>query len=125
MAILKFQLKSQHLLLLKHLKWSLIDNYITSVEKNNNYDSDLEGQLSPFGGLDLYEDIGIILYGKPMDFNPLDSEESYQYSEEQKTEMKQLFSELPTALNLILSRQSFELGKFKTKDTFMDWKQIS
>jgi hypothetical protein len=120
MALLKFELKQEHLLLLKNLKWSIDDDFII---KTIGEDSDTHGQ-SPFGGEDVFEDMALILYGRPDDFDPLDEEcVSYtEYNDEQKEEMLKLLSELPTALSVVLNRQSFELGNYKSKWYDINWK---
>jgi len=63
MAVIKLQLKKEHINLLKHLSWNELskDKQIST----SNLETD-----SPFGGFDYYEDMGIILYGKPDEFIP-------------------------------------------------------
>jgi len=116
MALVKFELKKEHIILLKYLDWELLDNelIVTSLQ---------EGAMSPFGGLDLIEDIGVMIYGKPEgEFDP-ESYESPKYSEEQISFMKEIFSQLPMALEIILFRESFELGFFKRKWNLKNWKK--
>jgi len=120
MALLKFGLKEEHLLLLKNLKWSIDDSFII---KTIGDDSDTYEQ-SPFGGEDIFEDMALILYGRPDDFDPMNAEcVSYtEYNDEQKEEMINLLRELPTALSVVLNRQSFELGNYKSKWYDINWK---
>lgn len=113
MSVLKFELKENHLKLLKHLEWEREFNGETIITNGEN----------PFGGLDHYEDMGVILYGKPDKFNPME-DEPYEWSDERKEEMDKLLSELPLAIEVVLNTQSFELGKYKTKYHDRNWKKI-
>lgn len=118
MALIKFELEDKHLILLKHLDWEII--------KDNNKLSTIieEGAETPFGGINLIEDIGIMLFGKPEgDFDPL-SPYGPQYSKEQQNEIKRVFSELPMALEIILYLQTFETGVYKRKWNLKNWKKI-
>ena len=69
MALIKFELKENHIKLLKHLKWSLDTNFIVSKGNDNE-----EYGNSPFGGDDLIEDMNIIINGKRDNFDPLNDE---------------------------------------------------
>lgn len=118
MAIKKFEIKLQHLILLKHLKFSLTDtNHIISIEKHENNIDEQAFISSPFGGSNLFEDMGVILYGKPniTITDLVKADELYSYNQEQKDEMSQLLKELPTVLEIILSTQSFSIGNYKMK----------
>lgn len=117
MSVVKFELKEEHVKLLKHLRWSKDkNNLIVNI-------SDDEDSI-PFGSDNLYEAIDLILNGRPDDFDPFETEEMVEYSEEQKAEWDKLYSELPLALDVILFNQSFDLGLFKTKWHLRDWKRI-
>lgn len=117
MSVVKFELKEEHVKLLKHLRWSKDkNNLIVNI-------SDDEDSI-PFGSDNLYEAIDLILNGRPDDFDPFETEELVEYSEEQKAEWDKLYSELPLALDVILFNQSFDLGLFKTKWHLRDWKRI-
>lgn len=115
MSILKFELKKDHLNLLKHINWSEMDetNVIRTIDSP-----------SPFGGDDIYEDMGLILYGLPEGFNPLEDVE-IEYTDEQKQEMDKLLNELPMAIEVILNSNTFELGSYKTKWHYRDWKKLN
>tara|TARA_R110001632_G_scaffold211149_1_gene336525 strand:- start:8003 stop:8374 length:372 start_codon:yes stop_codon:yes gene_type:complete len=122
MAIIKLQLKKEHINLLKHLSWNELskDKQIST----SNLETD-----SPFGGFDYYEDMGIILYGKPDEFIPSDLKaienvDPFTWSEEQREEMDQLLSELPLALEVVLSTKSFEPGNYKARFHIREWKKI-
>ena len=118
MALIKFELTDKHLILLKHLDWETItdDKIATSIE---------EGATTPFGGINLIEDIGVMLFGKPEgDFDPT-SPYGPQYTDEQKDEIKLLFSQLPTALEIVLFLQTFEAGFYKRKWRVKNWKKIT
>lgn len=108
MSVLSFTLKTEHLALLKALNWSQQGVFILSAENP-------EEDKSPFGGDDIYEDIDVILNGKPADFNPVFTDEPPTYTDEQKAEWDKLVSELPMALEVVLRAQTFELGEYKAK----------
>tara|TARA_Y100001937_G_C7132124_1_gene338118 strand:+ start:673 stop:1038 length:366 start_codon:yes stop_codon:yes gene_type:complete len=120
MALIKLTLKEEHIKLLKHLSWSELteDKVITTKDDG-----------SPFGGFDHYEDIGIILHGKPENFDPSDPKSMedinpFVWTTEQKEEMDQLLSELPLALEIVLSTKSFEPGDYKARFHIREWKKI-
>jgi len=117
MALIKFELKEDHIKLLKRLNWSMKSDHIISKWGDNEEYGD-----SPFGGDDLIEDMCIILNGRPSDFNPLDDEQLVsEVSDEEKSRLLELFNELPTALDIILYNSSFELGHYKSKWYDRDW----
>lgn len=118
MSIVKFELKQEHVDLLKNLKWGLLENkFIVSAE-------DITEDPAPFGMDDIYEGIDLILNGKPENFDPLNTTE-IEYSDEQKNTWDKLISELPTALDIILYNGHFELGVYKTKFHNRQWKKIN
>lgn len=114
MSVIKFELKEEHLKLLKHLEWGelSLDSHINT-----------KGDNSPFGGIDYYEDMGVILYGQPDDFDPFEGD-PFKWTEEQKSEMDELIIELPRAIEVILYTQSFETGTYRTKYHDKNWKKI-
>jgi len=122
MSIIKFELKKEHLMLLKNLEWSKTEtNHILSINSLDNDDVE-EVILTPFGGNNLIEDIGCIIYGRAEGediiprMNDEDGKDSIiqSYSEEQIKEMVGLFEGLTTALDICLYTQSFEVGHYKT-----------
>lgn len=117
MSVVNFELKEEHVKLLKHLRWSLKDNLIV------NLGHDGEEYVPVFGEDNIYEAIDIILNGVPEDFDPFNTDEPKKYSEEQKKEWDALYSELPTALDVILYNGHFELGVYKTKWHDRVWKK--
>ena len=128
MAVKKFILKQEHINIIKHLKFSLTDTlHLISIENHeNNHDEQgyTPNLLGGNGIDDLYEQIGIILFGKPQNLDIIKAGELYQYSQEQKDSMIQLIKELPIALEIVLSRQSFNVGNFKMKTHEGEWKLI-
>ena len=117
MSVLKFELKEEHIKLLKHLRWS--------KDKNNLIVGiDDEEESLPFGENNIYEAIDLILNGRPENVNAFETEEYTEYSDEQKKEWDQLYAELPVALDVILHNQSFELGGYKTKYHDRNWKKM-
>lgn len=115
MALLKFELKEDHIKLLKQLRWSI------SSDKLISWGGDLEeyGE-SPFGGDDLVEDLNTILNGKPENFDPL-NDEGVEIKHSEMERMLELFYELSTALDIILYTGSFEPGHYKTKWYDRNW----
>lgn len=119
MSIVTLEIKEDHLKLLKHLRWSLKDNIVSGVGHDGEED------IPPFGENNLYDAIDIILHGVPEDFDPFNTEDIKEYSEEQKAEWDKLYSELPIALDIILFNGHFELGTYKTKFHDRVWKKIT
>lgn len=116
MALIKFELKEDHIKLIKHLKWSMTpSNQILSRGNDNEEYGD-----SPFGGDDLFEDMDTILNGRPENFDPL-NDENIILTESQIAEMQVLFDELPTALDIILYTSKFEPGHYKSKWYDRNW----
>lgn len=115
MALLKFELKEDHIKLLKHLRWSIASDQLVSRGADKEEYGD-----SPFGGDDLVEDLNTILNGKPDNFDPL-NDEGIEVSEDDKVRMLEIFYELSTALDIILYTGSFELGHYKTKWYDRNW----
>ena len=112
MSVLKFELKKGHVELLKHLEWGdLEDATISTIEKQ------------PFGDYAFYDDMGVILYGKPEEFDPFEGN-PFQWTPEQVVEMENLMSELPRAIEVVLNSQSFEPGLYKTRFSSRIWKKI-
>jgi hypothetical protein len=114
MSILKFELKKNHLDLLKYVEWKEVTDTKNIVTNGNS---------SPFGGLDHYEDMGVILFGMPEDFDPFEGN-PFEWTYEQKVEMDELLNELPLALEVVLSTQSFIPGIYKSRFHIRDWVQI-
>jgi len=118
MAAIKFELKQEHLDLLKHLDWSSEDNtYIlrssSTREPQKLYNED-----------DVLDGVSLILEGKYTMGDPLEQDEANTYPQEVKDRYYKLLSELPTALNIILNIGSFELGMYKTRSYLNEWKKI-
>lgn len=118
MSIVKFELKDEHVKLLRQLSWSNSDDkkVIVSVEDVN------EPLL--FNENNVYEGIDLILNGAPANADPFNTDELPTYTPEQIAEWDKLLSELPMALDIILYNGNFNLGKYKTKFHLRDWKQI-
>lgn len=118
MSILKFELKEEHVLLLKHLKWSDINGSITSSL------NDVGNEPILNTATDKYEYINLVLNGAPNDFDALNDTGEFIYTEEQKELWDKLYSELPMALDIILYFGGVEYGKYKTRHHIRDWKKI-
>lgn len=119
MSVIIFELKDDHIKLLRELSWSL-DDKNTIVNLNNNGDE----LAPPFGFDTIYEAIDLILNGKTKDIDPFNDDTVVEYTEEQKLLWDKLYSELPTALEIILFNKSFETGKFKRRYHIKEWFKI-
>jgi hypothetical protein len=118
MSVIKFELTKNHVKLLKHLRWSVNDNgFIVSTEDETE-------DTAPFGENNLYDAMDLILNGMPEGIDPFTHEELIEYSDEQKAEWDALYAELPMALDVILFNGHFNLGHYKTKFHFRDWKTV-
>jgi hypothetical protein len=118
MSLIKFNLKEEHLLLLKNLRWS---------KKENNVLVSLDESEEPVLLMtdNIYEDINVILNGRPKDFNPLEDEKPFECTPLQKAEWNKLLTELPTALEIVLSCQTFTVGKYIANYATRDWEPIT
>jgi hypothetical protein len=118
MSVEIFELKNEHLLLLKHLRWSVDKNkFLVSAE-------DIDVDTLPFSSDNFYNAVNLILSGKPEKFDPLNTDEFEIYTQEQKEEMDKLYNDLPLALEIILSMRTFEVGTYKCRWHLRDWKKI-
>lgn len=122
MSLVKFELKAEHVLLLKHIEWSSLGNGIIVGSKDGLDEEEAEYYV-PFGCDTLHEGIDLILNGKASNFDPLNQYEPTEYSKEQKEEWDKLYSELPMALDIILTNGSFELGNYACRFGQRDWKK--
>ena len=119
MSSIKFELKEEHVKLLKNLRWSKDKNNIIVGVADEG-----DEVAPPLGETNLYDAIDLILNGNSKGVDPFTHEEFYEYSEEQKAEWDKLYSELPTALEIVLYNGSFELGTYKTKFHIREWIKI-
>lgn len=116
MALIKFTLTDEHLNLIKNLNW---DFDLFAKEGD-------EGKLpqlvedKPFGEGHMYEQMQLILDGPRTITDPNDTV-SFFMDDEIKARYDKLILELPTALQIVLSTQGFEVGNYKTKSHFIDW----
>jgi len=109
MSVLNFTLKQEHIALLKAMNWSLDKNKFIVSGEDYLYDP------SPFGGDDIYEDMDLILNGKPDNFDPAFTNNLSEITQNKKEEFDKLLSELPLALEVILRTQGFEIGDYRAK----------
>jgi hypothetical protein len=121
MSLLKFELKTEHLLLLKHIEWSSLGNGI--IVGTKELDEDEAETYVPFGCDTLYEGIDLILNGRPEEFDPLNQDEPTQYTDKQKAKWDKLYAELPMALDVILTLGTFEIGNYASQFGQRDWKK--
>ena len=119
MSVLKFELKEEHVKLIKQLRWSFnSENQIVALGHDG------VENLPPFGEDNLHEAIDLILNGFDKDMDPFTVEGPKAYSDEQKAEWDKLYDELPTAIDIVLYNGSYELGKYKTKYNLREWKKL-
>lgn len=120
MALDKFELKQEHIALIKNLVWD--ENILFLFEKDDELP--LSQYTSPFGGDDIVEDMGLILHGKPEgEFDPM-NEETEVYTDEQIAEMKNLLKDLKIALDITIFCSNFEAGWYSKKHHLRDWKKM-
>lgn len=118
MSVIKFELKEDHIKLIKHLKWNTIAIPHIKNEVNPN---------TPFtDGESVIDDISLILHGHHKEHEILPDSEIHRppLTEEQIAGMKKLYEELPVALDIICYFNDFTTGWFKSKSYVRDWKRI-
>lgn len=109
MSVVTFELKGDHIKLLRNLDFAL---YMGGNKYNPPF-VDEESEIL----MNIYDEIDLILNGKT------DSlvDEPNIYSPEQKKEWDILLQELPFALDVILYTGKFEAGIYKTKYHVKSW----
>lgn len=111
-----FELKIEHLALLRGL--------VIGV-KTISLIGCVDSKLTPFGGNSLEDDLAILLVGKELtdkEKEKLDSEGKEYYTRDNMEPLKQIYSELPQALQIVLSAQTFEPGVYRTRWYECNWK---
>ena len=135
----KFQLKKEHLALIKHM--SVINDeseFVLSLFFDNKDGVDVDtsevhspAQADEYEGFtddELIDRIGLIIHGKPDEFDPMNPKTNFgqaTYTTEEQDEMMKLYNELEMALDVILNTQSFKPGWYKTKSYLRDWKKFT
>lgn len=115
MSVIKFEITDDHLKLLSFLELHYMDGNLITINDDIN---------SPFGVGDKYEDMGLILFGKPEgDFDPHDYE-PILYDKEQMEYMENLLKELPQVIQIVARLKTFESGLYKRKFNDYVWKKI-
>ena len=108
MSLIKFELKQEHIDLLRNMVWSETEMEPIVGEFNGDYDE---------------EEMGIIIFGMPdAAFDPT-NDKVIPYSEEQIKVLNKLKSELPMAMDIVMQNGNFETGHYKTKYHLRDWKK--
>jgi hypothetical protein len=120
MSAIIFNLKEEHIKLLKNLNWSVGPDKVIKAVK-----SDEDGDYPPFCEDSIYEAIDLILNGKPENIDILSSSSPNEYTKEQIEEWDKLYQELPTALDIVLYCGKFETGTYKAKHYIRDWKKVN
>jgi hypothetical protein len=123
MSLLKFKLKNEHVLLLKHVEWSLVHNRTKYIVGHKELEEEEADIYVPFGCDTLYEGIDLILNGQPKEFDPLNQFDPTEYDAKQKDEWDKLYAELPIALDVILTLGTFELGDYVSTFGQRNWKK--
>ena len=120
MSVIKFELKQEHIDLLSAMNWSQhLGKFVISAE-------DITEDASPFGGDNLYDDMDLILNGKPLNFDPFAPVdlEKVKYTPEQIATWDKLLSELPEALDIILKTKTFSIGHYRTRYHEKSWRKM-
>lgn len=119
MGLIKFELTKEHLDLLKNLEWDY--DMFKSDQEDWVYPKLREG--SELGNGHVYEMLSLILDGPEKVTDP-NNTISFRIDEEKKKKFDKLLLELPMALDIVLSTQSFEVGIYKTRTHHKEWKKI-
>lgn len=119
MSVIKFELKKEHLILLKNLRWSINKQNIISGVADEG-----DEIAPPFGDDNIYDAMNLMLNGKPENIDLMTHEDFFVYTEEQRQEFDKLYSELPIALEIILTTGKFETGKYKARYHDRTWIKI-
>lgn len=117
MSVLLFELKEEHLKLLKFLKWDTAQTAIVSALEID------ENGIVPTSEESIYEYFDLVLNGERVKVDPFSSD-PIVYTDEEKLRFDTLFKELPNAISVIMYTQKFEPGLYKTKYHVIDWKKI-
>lgn len=112
MSVVKFEMKEEHIALARQLEWTMEDGVMFA-------DSEYE---SPFGGDDIYEDMGVIIYGMPDDFDPMELD-PFAWTDEQKEIMDEFYKDLPTVMEIIMTTGRFEAGHYITRFGERNWRK--
>jgi hypothetical protein len=118
MSVIIFELKDDHIKLLKGLRWGLLNN--TFIVSTDEIDED----PAPFGCDSLYEGMDLILNGKDESLDPFKVDTLKAYSEEQIKTWDDLYKSLPMALEIIIHIGKFETGTYKAKYHNRQWVKI-
>lgn len=112
MSVVKIEITEQHISLLTRLEGEMLIDIISDVNEHkepNEYHIEM---------------CGVVLFGKPEKFNPME-ENPYSLNDENMALVNKLISELPNALDAILYLKTFETGKYKTNFGYRNWKKIN
>ena len=118
MAKLKLEITEQHVSLVRYAN---LQQYYNRLNNIHTEDSKLSEVYKDNMDV-IYEEFGLILFGRPEgEFDPHNSEEP-DWSESQKKQMDKLFDELSTAIDIFRSKGELELGLYTTKHYDINWK---
>jgi len=117
MGLIKFEITENHLKLLKQLRFHSMGDHLKSGTREVD---ELDGTASPYGGDSLEDDMGLIVYGPPENFDPMESE-GFEWTQEQLDELRELHEGMPTALDISLSMGEFKVGHYKRKSYERNW----
>jgi len=128
MSVIKFELKNEHISLLKALNWTfnkeiarpMVHNLDPFGNKDAIY-SDTDDEDASYISPSIHEEMAYVL-GIPHIPGTEKDAEGKQYDEEAKAKMDKLFEELPTAINIVMFTKSFQVGTYRTKFGYCDWK---
>lgn len=120
MSRVVLELTEKHLLLLKNLNWSLTSEGFI-ISKNDKE----AGDEPEYTQQERYEEMDLILNGKPEIFDPLNTDEAKKYSQEEMDYFDKLLGQLPIALEIVLYNGSFELGTYSTRYNQKEWSKLN
>lgn len=136
MSVITFELKQEHLDLLRGLNWDAAEYPDTGrfglpyIDPDYPFGDLMGGTFEEESNEEAYlKDAGIIIYGKPEneEEDPFD-ETGPEYSEEQLEHLRELIGGLYYALDIVLKKGikdgEIKLGTYKTKNYEMDWEFI-
>lgn len=110
MSVIKFELTEQHIAIVQNVDMVLYFRWRNLIDKVL-YEEDL------------YNEFGLILFGKPDgEFDPLSSVE-LDWSIDQKVQMDKIFEEFDTAHKIMLQTGTFSAGNYKTRHHDINWKK--
>lgn len=121
MGLIKVEITDDHIKLVRQLRFHKFGDHLMSGVREVD---ELDPTPSPYGGDSVIDDMGLVIYGPPKDFDPVESE-GFEWTKEQLEHLKKLEEEVPLALDIVLQTGKFETGHYKTKHYERNWKKYT